>query len=183
MATLAGALFGAGAVLLGNWINRLNDRQRTVQELTDRRAQLKALISAELVDQAAGLIGAHEFIQAALEAEGGRLSLDLRRYWPRDMAFTDRLGSEILVLEQPAISALASLRSNLAVSRLHMEEIAGTEGGAWGIHVAGVLRGIKHTIGVLAEAFQYIAPDSRLALQDHPPELATDILSRLAQTE
>lgn len=184
MATLAGSLFGGGGVLLANWINRWNDRQRAVRELTDKRAQLKAMIGSELVNVAAGLIGAHEFIRAALNSQEAMVPMgDLRRHFPREMAFTESLGSEVLALERPAINALASLRSNLAITRMQMEEIATAEGGAWHIHVTGLLRGVNHTIGVLAESFEHIAPDSQLALQGRPPELASKILSRLAESE
>ena len=45
-ASLAGALFGGAAVLLGNWINRANSRYQNFCEMKDRREKIKAMISS-----------------------------------------------------------------------------------------------------------------------------------------
>ena len=55
-ASLAGALFGSGAVLLANWINRANEQRKTADELEHKRTKLKAIITAELVNVTAGLL-------------------------------------------------------------------------------------------------------------------------------
>jgi hypothetical protein len=65
-AALAGALFGGAALLLGNWINRYNDRVRAINDLKDLRSKLNTLIAAELVNVAAGLIDAKKFVDAAV---------------------------------------------------------------------------------------------------------------------
>ncbi len=64
-ATLVGALLGIAAVLLGNWLNRTNERRRVQWELDDRQLKLKALIAAELIDVVIGLMGAKELCRAA----------------------------------------------------------------------------------------------------------------------
>jgi hypothetical protein len=60
---LAGALFGGAAVLLGNWINRINEWKRAAEAVMERQARLTALITAELVDVAASLIAADKVIR------------------------------------------------------------------------------------------------------------------------
>ncbi|MDE1894280.1 MAG: hypothetical protein KGM46_11545 [Pseudomonadota bacterium] len=51
-ATLAGALFGGAAVVLGNGLNRWEDWRKR----KNRVKSLKTLIAAELVDVACGLL-------------------------------------------------------------------------------------------------------------------------------
>lgn len=46
-AGLAGALFGGAALLLDNWINRVNDRLKAAQEQADQVEKLKAIGDAE----------------------------------------------------------------------------------------------------------------------------------------
>ncbi|HTR24385.1 MAG TPA: hypothetical protein VMI10_10400 [Terriglobales bacterium] len=184
VATLVGALFGGAAILLGNWINRYNERKRAASDLRQRRTKLKALIAAELVDVFAGLIGTKELLDAALSTlnAGGHVDDQLDMTWimPRNMPFTERLGVELLTLEQPAIDALVTLRSNLAITRKDM--VAVTEGRErFGLlRITALSRGVAHGMAVLAKAFELIAPDRKLALQGQPPELAIAILNRMA---
>lgn len=179
-----GALFGGAAVLGGNWINRRNERQRASEDLERRRSALKTLIAAELAIAAVGHIGARDLIDAALESKqaGGPVgdTLDMRPYTPRDMPFTDNLGVELLALEQPAIDALAMLRSNLAITRMRMEAI--TEGRErFGLlQIMALANAIRFDLGILADAFAHISPTRTLALPDQPAELATTLLRRLA---
>jgi hypothetical protein len=157
MATLAGALFGAAAILLGNWIGRLNERMKNAEDLEHRRDRLKALITAELVNVAACLLGADEIIDAArvtLESTSGTLSPDLKLYLPRDMPFTFGLGVELCIFEQPVIDALVTLRSNLAITREGMEEISSRDGGAWRMDIIRLANGLRNTMNVAAECFE-----------------------------
>jgi hypothetical protein len=90
VATLVGALFGGAAILLGNWINRYNERRRAVTNLEQRRANLKAFIAAELVDVFAGLLGTKELLDAALRTlnAGGHVGEELDMTWimPRSIS-------------------------------------------------------------------------------------------------
>jgi hypothetical protein len=65
-AGLAGALFGGAALLLGNWINRANDRFKAVQEQAGQVEKLKTMIAAELVDVACGLMSAKQLVDAVM---------------------------------------------------------------------------------------------------------------------
>ncbi len=182
VATLVGALFGGAALLLGNWISRYNERQRATEAMAQRRAKLKTLIGAELVNVAAGLIGTKRIVDAALTTlqAGGHEGeqLDMSSCYPRDMPFTDHLGVELLILEQPAIDSLATLRSNLAITRMSMEEA--TRGAYFGLLCITALSSVLgHDISVLADAFEHIAPTRRLQLPDQQAELATVILRRM----
>jgi hypothetical protein len=87
-ATIVGALLGGAAILLGNWIARYNERAKAAEDLEFRRTQLKMLITPELVNVAAGLIGADQFIGAAYltqQTQGGPVSPNLTLFLPRDM--------------------------------------------------------------------------------------------------
>lgn len=181
---LAGAVFGGAALLLGNWINRSNEGHKTDGERVQRLEKLKALIGAELVDVAMGLMSAKQLMDAAIISinVGGSVSqtLDMSQYRPRVMSFTDRLGPELLALEKPAIDALTTLRSNLAITRQAMDEI--TAGANFGLLKASALsNGLGHDMAVMSEAFGHIAPNRKLQMPERQPELVTVILERAAK--
>lgn len=182
-AGLAGALFGGAALLLGNWINRANDRFKAAQEQAGQIEKLKTMIAAELVDVACGLMSAKQLVDAAIISAraGGQVSeaLDMSPYRPRQMPFTDSLGTKLLALEKGAIDAIATLRSNLAVTRQSMDEV--TAGARFGLLKATSLsNGLGHDMTVLAEVFTHIAPARKLLIADAEPELVTEILKRAA---
>ena len=182
-AGLAGALFGGAALLLGNWINRANDRFKTAQEQAGEVEKLKTMIAAELVDVACGLMSAKQLVDAAIISAraGGQVSetLDMSSYRPRQMPFTDSLGTKLISLEKGAIDAIATLRSNLAVTRQGMDEV--TAGARFGLLKATALsNSLGYDMTVLAEVFSHIAPTRRLVIADAGPELLTDILRREA---
>ncbi|QFY44520.1 hypothetical protein F6R98_19370 [Candidatus Methylospira mobilis] len=182
-AGLAGALFGGAALLLGNWINRANERFKAEQEQAGQVEKLKTLIAAELVDVACGLMDAKRLVDAAIHsrrADGSVAdTLDMSPYRPRQMPFTDSLGTKLLAVEKEAIDAIATLRSNLAVTRQSMDEI--TAGTSFGLLKATLMsNGLGHDMTILAEAFSHIAPNRKLRLQNAEPELVTEILKRAA---
>ena len=185
-ASLAGALFGGAAVLLGNWINRANSRYQIFREMEDRRVKLKALIGAELVNVAVGLTVAKKLMDAAIVSAMAQgpvpTQFDMTPYQPRAMPFTDSLGTELLFLEHQAIDALTTLRSNLAITQQEMDEI--TAGTPFGLLKATTLsHGLGHDMGILAETLEHIAPARKLTFPGKEPELATTILKRAAQPQ
>ena len=183
-AGLAGALFGAGALLLGNWINRANDRLKAAQEQVGQVEKLKALIAAELVDVACGLMDAKQFVDAAITSlkTNGPVSKiqNMSSYRPRQMPFTDSLGTKLIALEKLAIDAIVTLRANLAVTRQGMDEV--TAGIPFVVLKATALsNGLGSDMTVLADVFTHIAPNRMLRLQNAKPELVIEILKRLAK--
>ena len=185
VSTLAGALFGGAAVLLGNWINRANEWRRAAEELDERRAKLKMLIAAELVNVAAGYLSTKRLIDSALESlysTGGSLPdhAILTQYLPRDMPLTNGLGIELLTLEKTAIDALVTFQSNLTITRMRMEEAASGEVHLGLLRLGGIAAGLAHDMGILAECFDHIAPTRKLKLTDKPAELASILLRRTA---
>jgi hypothetical protein len=126
VATLVGALVGASALLRGNWITRWNDRARAQEALDERRAKVTALITAELVNVAAGSLQAKALIDPALEqlrTAGGTIpGAEIASGLPREMPLTVALGTELLLLEEPALDALVTLQSNLSVSPLNLQQ-------------------------------------------------------------
>jgi hypothetical protein len=180
ISALAGALFGGAAVLGGNWLNR----EQATEDLAQRRSALNALIAAELVSVAAGYMSAKHFVDAALTTKqaGGNVPdhVDMSLYMPRGMPFTDSLGSDLLTLDRSAIDAIATLRSNLAITRMNMEAITEGRDHFGFLQISALAGGIRHDIGVLADAFAHIAPARQFRLSDRPAEPATAILRRLA---
>jgi hypothetical protein len=185
IATLVGALFGGAALLLGNWIHRWNERRKACKDLEERVSKLKAMIAAELVNVACGLIDAKESMDAAVRTAKAdsnfRDNADLTRHAPRLMPFTDNIGSDLLILEQRGIDVLATLRSNLATTRMIMDEVSSGRR-SFGLLTATQLAGsIRHDMKILSEAFEHFAPERKFALREKDPELATTILRRLFQ--
>ena len=131
-----------------------------------------------------GLIAAKRYVDSALTSLGAGATIagreDLTWIMP-PRPFSDRLDLELLILEQPAIDALVTLRSGLSRTRTAMADI--TEGRAnFGLlRVTGLSNGIGHNMSVLAEVFQHIAPNRAFALDDNPPQPAISILRRLAK--
>ncbi|SDD17294.1 hypothetical protein SAMN05216345_106307 [Cupriavidus sp. YR651] len=183
-ASLAGALFGAAALLLGNWINRVNEKFKAEKKLADQIDKLKTLIASELVDVAIGLMSAKQLVDAAIVSlqAGGPVTqtLDISPYRPRQMLFTDTMGVELLSLDEATIDALAILRSNLALTRQSMEEIA-ADANFGLLKATSLSNALGHDMRVLSDAFTHIAPHRRLILEDAEPELVTEILRRAAQ--
>ena len=189
IATLVGAMFGGAALLLGNWINRWNERQIARKDLGARVLKLKALIAAELVNVAAGHIGAKNTMAAAvtqvalLKERGGSLPHheDLTRDVPRPMPFTDNLGSELLILEQRDIDILATLRSNLTITKMNMDEVTAGRQLFGYLTAQQLLNGIRHNLEILSEAFERFAPERKLELPGKDPVLATELLRELSK--
>ncbi len=183
--SLSGALFGGAALLLGNWINRINDRYKAEQEQAGQIENLKTLIAGEMINVAVGLIAAKQLVDSAIISlsSGGSVSdkLDMNRYRPRLMPMTESLGPKLLTLERSAIDAITTLRSNLALTRDDMDEV--TAGQRFGMLVAQKLsEGLGHDMKILSEVFTHIAPTRKLKLREGPPELAITILNKAAQT-
>lgn len=180
-AALSGSMYGGAALLLGNWINRLVDWHRTTVDAAQRVEKLKALIAAELVDVAIGLMDAKQLMDAAINSltAGGPVStsLDMSRYRPRAMSLTENLGTDLLMLETVVIDALATLRTNLTVTRQAMDDI--TFGANFGLLRATELsNGLGHDMTVLSQTIQHVAPDRKLQMPGNEPELLTRILER-----
>lgn len=188
-ASLAGAVFGGAAVLLGNWINRSNERHKAATEQEQKVGNLKALIAAELVNVAAGLIGSKRLFDAGITSlqaggpAGGQIDIDL--YLPRDMPFTDSLGVELLILERPAVDALTTLRANLEQTKREMEECRPGLRATMGLAMLTATRisdGLGHDMTILAEVIGHIAPDRKWKMSEQQePQLLSDILLQAAR--
>lgn len=183
-AALSGAMYGGAALLLGNWINRVSEWRRTTAEAAQRVEKLKALIAAELVDVAIGLMGAKQLMDAAINSltAGGpaSTSLDMIRYRPRAMSLTEGLGSELLVLETAAIDALVTLSTNLSITRQAMDEV--TQAANPGLlRTTQLSNGLGHDMTVLSQTIQHVAPDRKLQMPGKEPELLSRILERASR--
>jgi len=183
-ATLVGALFGAAAVLAGNWINRVRTQRQADRVLEERRAKLQVLIAAELVNVAVGLMSGKEYTDAAVTSgrAGAALpnAVDLSLYLPRAMPFTDSLGTELLVLDAQTVDALSTLRSSLIATRAQMQD-AGQEGRMGLLRAEALSNGQAHSMGVLVDVFKRVAPDRKFQREGELPELVSDMLTKAAR--
>ena len=210
--TLAGALFGGAAILLGNWINRSNEWKRAAQDLDKRRAKLKKLISAELGIVAAGYLHSKNRVDFALalraddSGHANPLPLpdqaELTRFLPRSTPLTNSLGVELLTLEVPAIDSLANFQGRMTITRALIQRNEGIQsksgdkaesvqgaGTADDDYNSGLLRladlstSLRLDMQVLATCFDLIAPGHMLQEQDKSIELASTLLRRLTCVE
>ena len=184
LAPLVGALFGAAASLLGSSINGWNAGFKASREAKERVAKIKALIAAELVNVAAGLMDAKRYVDARLRTldAGGSVPEgdDLTRYIPKPMPFTESLGTELLLLGQQDIDVLATLRSNLARTALSMREITEGKQRLNLLSLGRLEASIRYDLDILAQTFDQIAPERQLAIEEQSAEYASSILRRLS---
>jgi len=89
ISTLAGALFGAGAAMLGAWINELNNRHSAVDEKLRRERDARQYLAPELYRAIERALYIHDraipnFICASAENEikPNDLKDDFLPYWP-----------------------------------------------------------------------------------------------------
>lgn len=189
-ASLAGALFGAAAILLGNWINRFNELREASADLKRRSAALKTLIAAELVNLTAGLLDSKRMVDAAIRTiqVGGPApgQIDLNDYFPRGMPFMESLGVELLLLESKAIDTLTTLHANLAQTRRTMEsyaQIAKAPAGLSRPTATKISQSLGHDMEILAEAFEHIAPTRKFQLPgEDQPKMVVDVLKKAARS-
>jgi hypothetical protein len=183
---LGGSLIGAAAILSGVLFDRQQRRADDLLSKAEDRRKLKAIIAAELVNVAAGLIGAKNFLDSAVhETSTGRSvpSADLFRHLPRPMPFTDNLGVELLLLSQREVDVLATLCSNLAISKMSIgREIERGETVGW-LACKKIQGGVRHDMAILAEAFTELAPERKLTLGGNGPELASTLLARMSRQD
>jgi hypothetical protein len=184
VSTLAGALFGGSVLLLGNGIIGINERVEAAELLSQRRAKLQTLITAELANLASDLLSVKMRVNNALETirsnRGGTFARShFSRNLPADLPLTMSFGTELLILDAKALDALATLHANLAMSRVGL---SGDPNLQVGLLPLGTLAAtLGHDMEILAECFEHIAPTRKLQL-DHSPELASAILRRVAKT-
>ena len=182
VATLIGALFGGAAVLLGNWINRLNDKRLSQRDAAERLERLRTAVTAELVDLATSLIRPNEFVSVSLvqvEARGGLVPMNLMSYLPPEMPYTFGQ-ADLLLLTTKQIDALMMLRANLRITTRQMVETSSDTGGTGLLAVSSLAAGLRHTTAITAECFEKIAPERMFTIFGKEPELFSDLLKRLA---
>jgi hypothetical protein len=174
-ASLAGALFGAAAVMLGNLLNRCSE----LKERKKRIKKIKTMITAELVNVTCSVIQAKEIIDKGMptstDSSFNLHGLDMRQYQPRPMPFTDDLGINLVELDNRTIDALVTLRSNLLITQEMMISI-GNHASLSDAQLVSQL--LKQNCNDLIKIFQCIAPDHTLTFSGQQPESVIEILKR-----
>jgi hypothetical protein len=186
-AALAGAFIGAFAVLVGNWINRRNELRRREEQRVEQIAKTKSLVTAELVNVATGMIGAEDtlsgFVRAFLTGAATHERYDLGYLSPRLMPRTTALSNELLLLDTRTIDVLATLESNMAISKRTMDEVTRGERPFSLLSAQQIVGMVRHDMGILAQAFDQFAPTRQLQLPGQQPQLAGTILRQRAQRQ
>lgn len=180
--TLAGALFGAAALLLGNWINRWNEASRKRVELRERLAKLKTMITARLVRVATALISSKRLADAALESAAAPQASVIVGPYPPQLTIIRDLGTDFPLLDERAIDALVTLESTTDITRRDLEqrEASGVPISAM-FGLRQVVEGIGHDLDILAQCFERIAPERKFEMDGRPAELVSTILRRQAR--
>jgi hypothetical protein len=180
---LGGSLIGAGVGLVGHWFNRLYQRLAKEKRDAAEIRKIKALVTAELVNVSFGLIGAERSLAACVKAiyAGASVGGDVYGLSPRPIPRTSGMSSELLLLTEREIDVLATLESNLALTRLAVDEVA-TKHATMSLLVAQRLLGhVRGDMDLLRQAFECFAPERKFQLEDGKPELATEILGRISK--
>lgn len=177
---LAGALWGGATLLLGNWINRYNDRRLVEEEITGRRDKSKVLITSELDHVARNLFYAREKIDGIFSAINkvqviDSQGLDMSRYYPQTLYFFDHLGIDIIILDKNTVDSLVALRSNLEMSKISTERLSRTTH----IDASNAIKFsliLKSNMDCLCKAFKNIEPNHKFKLGDQPEQLIIEML-------
>ncbi len=166
-AALAGALFGGAALLLGNAISRHAARSQTELERIDQAVKLRALIGAELVDVAAGLLEVHGRLGGAIATllndgeVAGAACANLAAFRLRELTYAAGPGADLLLLDRPTVHALATLRAHWALTRQRLDEVRAQA--RLGLRQARSLsQAMAGDMQRLAVALNHTAPDREL---------------------
>jgi hypothetical protein len=186
-AGLAGALFGGAAVLFGNWINRMFESRRAFEDLRQRRSSLRKLIAAELVTTAVGYINTKRELAISLSPDASHVSGGFApvlgavgQHLPRGLPVIGNLGTELLILEESTIDALITFQGCLAMTRMNVDQAIERGPLVSRLMGMGIDPLISHDMGLLAECFEHMAPTRELQMPDKQPELASELLRRVA---
>jgi len=180
---LAGAMYGAAALLLGNWINRWNEARHEKIESTRRAGKLKVLTAARLVDVACAVMTTKRLADAAFISGVAVRASELLGPFPRPISFVRDLGADLPLIDDATIDALAMLESNLEITRQNLEERSRQAVPMLSpvIGLTGVVKLLSHDLEILAQCFEHVAPARRLDLEGKGPEIASVLLRRKAK--
>lgn len=172
-------LFG---ILADRWLMQQTKEIERRENIT----KIQNLVTAELLDIAAGMIVAKEYMDAAVATANAGGSLpskdNLRHITPQRIPFTDNLGTTLLLLGPRQNDVLAILRLNLAVTSSSMDEV--TVGQlSFGLLSAQALReSIRCNMQIVAKAFDKFAllPAAATLLVIGADRIHAGLKSRLA---
>ena len=171
---------------MGNSLNRRAAVAHAEQERAAQVENVRTLITAELVNVAAGLMGALDLVNAAIISGVHYLngaSIALHSYLPRAMPYTEGLEEGVLMLSPDQVDVLAVLRSNLTLTRSNIEDILANGAKYRAMGTGEVKRILCHDMDILAQAFERIAPTRKLALGEKAPELASALLRKMVAAD
>lgn len=180
---LTGALIGSAAAMLGALLTSLHASAGKKSSDAARRGAIKTLITAELVNVAAGYITLQRVLRAARRTTtaGASISpLDLSSDAPRSMPFTSALGTELLILSPQELEVLSILESNTMETQRQIRDLSTREGFVGWVSITTLCQGVAHDMEILVQAFERFAPTRRLAIEGREPEPAVVLLRRLA---
>lgn len=125
-ASLAGALFGAAAIFAGTEITKQDQRAREKSDLLEKQRRLRAALMVELVRISVNhMESAKLFDLAARERSQGQSSPtipDLTHYLPEEPFVYQALLTQVPLLPEAEIDALATFYGNLGLTRKAIHE-------------------------------------------------------------
>jgi hypothetical protein len=181
---IVGALMGGVGVLLGVTLDRSARRADEQRAEEGKRQRLKTLITAELVNVAVGAIDAHRIMTAAIDAINAGATagaFDVRRYMPRELAFASNAGGDLLALSDREIDVLATVMSNLQITRGSIADLATVSRALNLMDAVSLKNQFANDLENLAAAFEQFAPTRKFQMPGaDTAELATVLLRREA---
>ena len=128
-ASLAGALFGAAAIFAGTEITKRDQRAREKADLLERQRRLRTALMVELVRISVNHMESAKFFDsAAKERSQGQSSptaIDLTHYLPEEPFIYEALLTQIPLLPEAEIDALATFYGGLGLTRKAIRESNG----------------------------------------------------------
>jgi hypothetical protein len=173
---LSGAIIGAAGIFIGSSLDKLSAWWNARADLEDRSQQICTLVTSELVNVAAGLIGTHCFLRQCISAGAALPSSDLRAYQPRPMPLTAGLGAELLNLSTKQVDVLSTLLGNMQITRGDFGDLIELNRGFTLLDAMKLKNAVSSDMQVLSEVFEQFAPARPLSLQGQAPQLAVTLL-------
>jgi hypothetical protein len=171
-----GAISGSAAIFIGSSLDKLSACWDSRKALEDRAQGIAKLVTSELGNVAAGLMGSHTFLRQCVAAHSGGVSAELRTYLPRSMPLTTGLGAELLNLNAKQIDVLATLFGNMKITHDNFCNLIDLGKSFTLLDVMKLKEAVAADMLILAEAFDHFAPTRKFLLPDKEPQLVAALL-------
>jgi len=180
-ATLVGALWGAGAVLLGNGINRYQENRKKATDLQEKQQNLRTFLMVDIVRimiQHIKNTTETKKYRNRMEKSQCSLNLNLQQYYPRESGFYEKFAEMLLFLPPKEIDALAIFYNNLELTRKCFDDCINQPIEI--LSLGRIVNSMRHDCEMAAEVVSLIAPERKIQMPGKDPELFVEMLLKAA---